>query len=153
MVKLMITMELDQSVERGDVIRQCSRLTYVPEKTDPIPNITLPYLHHVEYADADTNVVEGAIHVFLVQVVDEPEGLFWRETKLRGRGVSGSCPIVRKAIESAVRVRKEGEKVLRFILRRPPTRRHHRGITASGCPLPPPPSWGLGLFSAGASRQ
>ena len=80
----MTTMELDQSIERGDVICQCSRLTCVPEKTDPIPNITLPYLRHIKYADADTNVVEGVIHVFLVQVVDEPEGLFWRETKLRG---------------------------------------------------------------------
>jgi hypothetical protein len=53
-VNLKTTMELDQSVERGDVICQCSRLTCVPEKTDPIPNITLPYLRHVEYADADT---------------------------------------------------------------------------------------------------
>jgi hypothetical protein len=51
-------MILDQSVERGDV---ASGLTCVPEKTVPIPNFTLPYLRHVEYADAEANIVEDAV--------------------------------------------------------------------------------------------
>jgi hypothetical protein len=49
-------------------------LTCVPEKTVDIPNFTLPYLRHVEYADTEANIVKGAIRVFLVQLVNE--GLF-----------------------------------------------------------------------------
>ena len=75
-------MILDRSIERGDVICQRSGLTCVPEKTVPISNFTLPYLRHVEYADTETDIVEDAIRVFLVQLVDE--GLFGGEAKLRG---------------------------------------------------------------------
>ena len=74
-VNLKTTMKLDQSVERGDVVRPTIGLTCVPEKTIPIPDLTLPYLRDVEYADAEADIVEDAIRVFLVQLVDE--GLFW----------------------------------------------------------------------------
>ena len=48
-------------------------------------------LRHVEYADAEANVVEDAIHVSLVQLVDEC--LFWGEAKLGGvyRGLVLLC--------------------------------------------------------------
>ena len=59
-----------------------TRLTCVPEKTVPIPNFTLPYLRNVEHADTEADIVEDAIRVFLVQLVDE--GLFWGEAELRG---------------------------------------------------------------------
>ena len=58
------------------------KLTCVPKKPVPIPDLTLPYLRHVEYADAEADVVKDAIRVFLVQFIDE--GLFWGETELRG---------------------------------------------------------------------
>ena len=57
-------------------------LTCVPKKTVPVPDLTLPYFCHIEYANAEANIVEDAIRVFLVQLVDE--GLFWGEAELRG---------------------------------------------------------------------
>ena len=57
-------------------------LTCVPKKTIPVPDLTLPYLCYIEYANAEANIVEDAIRVLLVQLVDE--GLFWGETELRG---------------------------------------------------------------------
>jgi hypothetical protein len=74
--------ELDQSVERGDVVRPTNGLTCVPEKTIPIPDLTLSYLRHVEYADTEADIVKDAIREFLVQLVDE--GLFWGEAELGG---------------------------------------------------------------------
>ena len=57
-------------------------LTCVPKKAVPVPDLTLPYLCHIEYTNAEANIVEDAIRVLLVQLVDE--GLFWGETELRG---------------------------------------------------------------------
>ena len=46
--------------------------------------------------------------------VDETyEGLFWWGDRIE-KSISGSCPVVRKAVESAGRVRKEEEKALTF---------------------------------------
>lgn len=59
-----------------------SRLTCIPEKTVPISDFTLSYLCHVEHADAEANIVEDAVCVFLVELVDE--SLFWGETELGG---------------------------------------------------------------------
>jgi hypothetical protein len=61
---------------------QHSGLTCVPEETVPIPNFTLLYLRHVEHADAEANIVEDAIRIFLVQLV--VEGLFRGSAELRG---------------------------------------------------------------------
>ena len=57
-------------------------LTCVPKKAVPVPDLTLPYLCHIEYTNAEANIVEDAIRVLLVQLIDE--GLFWGETELRG---------------------------------------------------------------------
>ena len=47
-------------------------------------------LRHVEYADAEANVVEDAIHVSLVQLVDEC--LFWGKPNWEGGiGVLSCC--------------------------------------------------------------
>jgi len=52
-----------------------SGLTCVPEKTVPISDFTLSYLCHIEHANAQADIVEDAVRVFLVELVDE--GLFW----------------------------------------------------------------------------
>jgi hypothetical protein len=41
-------------------------LTCVPKKTVPIPDRTLPYLCHIEHANAEADIVEDAVRVFLV---------------------------------------------------------------------------------------
>jgi len=50
-------------------------LTYIPEKTVPISDFTLSYLCHIEHANTEANVVEDAVCVLLVELVDE--SLFW----------------------------------------------------------------------------
>jgi hypothetical protein len=54
--------------------------TCVPKKPVPIPDLALPYFCHIKHANAEADIVEDAIRVFLVQLVDE--GLFWGETEL-----------------------------------------------------------------------
>jgi hypothetical protein len=50
-------------------------LTCIPEKTVPISDLTLSYLRHVEHADTEANIVEDAVCVFFIELVDE--SLFW----------------------------------------------------------------------------
>ena len=56
-------------------------LTCIPKKAIPIPDLTLAYLRHVEYANAEADVMKDAVGVFLIELVNE--GLFWREAELR----------------------------------------------------------------------
>lgn len=56
--------------------------TCIPEKTVPISDFTLSYLCHVENANTEADIVEDAVCVFLVELVDE--SLFWGQTELRG---------------------------------------------------------------------
>ncbi len=85
-VNLKTTMTLDQKrrTHTCDTIWPVKHFkhTCVPEKTVPIPDFTLPYLCQVEYANTEANIVEDAVRVFLVELVDE--GLFWGKTELRG---------------------------------------------------------------------
>ena len=55
-------------------------LTCVPKKPVPVTSLTLPHLSHlchIEHANAEANIVEDAIRVFL------DEGPFWGETEGR----------------------------------------------------------------------
>ena len=56
-------------------IRGYGTLTCIPEKTVPISDFTLSYLRHVEHANTEANIVQDAVCVFLVELVDE--SLFW----------------------------------------------------------------------------
>jgi hypothetical protein len=50
-------------------------LTCIPEKTVPISDFTLSYLCHIKHANTEANIVEDAVCVFPVELVDE--SLFW----------------------------------------------------------------------------
>jgi hypothetical protein len=52
-----------------------ARLTCIPEKTVPISDFALSYLCHIEHANTESNIVEDAVRVFFVELVDE--SLFW----------------------------------------------------------------------------
>lgn len=58
------------------------RLTCVPKEAVPIPDLSLPDLRHVEDANAETDIVEDAVRVLLVQLVDK--SLLWGKVKLGG---------------------------------------------------------------------
>ena len=46
-------------------------LTRIPEKTVAISDFTLSYLCHFEYANTAADIVEDAVCVFFVELVDE----------------------------------------------------------------------------------
>jgi hypothetical protein len=73
-VNLKTTMILDQKrrTTRG---YSTVGLTCIPKKTVPISDFTLSYLCHIEHANTEANIVEDAVCVFLVELVDE--SLFW----------------------------------------------------------------------------
>jgi hypothetical protein len=50
-------------------------LTCIPEKTVAISDFTLSYLSHIEHANTKADIVEDAVCVFFVELVDE--SLFW----------------------------------------------------------------------------
>ena len=62
--------------------------TFVPQTAVPVPHLPLPYLRKVEDADTQTDVMQNAVRVLLVQLVRD--GLFWGKSELRwldGHGV------------------------------------------------------------------
>jgi hypothetical protein len=81
-VNLKTTMKLDQKRRMRRCHPPVLQTHPCTRENRPRPNFALPYLRHVEYADAEANIVEGEIRVFLVRLVDE--GLFWGEAELRG---------------------------------------------------------------------
>jgi len=70
-VNLKTTMILDQKRRTQEDTYSTARLTCIPEKTVPISDFTLSYLCHIEHANAEAKIVEDAVWVFLVELVDE----------------------------------------------------------------------------------
>jgi hypothetical protein len=56
---------------RGYRIQYGLGLTCIPEKTVPISDFTLSYLCHIEHANTEADIVEDAVCVFFVELVDE----------------------------------------------------------------------------------
>jgi hypothetical protein len=65
-----------KSIRRLSCPDKTTTLTCIPEETVPIPDFTFSCLCHVEYANAEADILKDAVGVFLVELVDE--GLFWR---------------------------------------------------------------------------
>lgn len=55
--------------------------TCIPQEPVPVPDLTFACLGYVKYANAEADIVEDAISIFLVELIDE--GLFWGKAKLR----------------------------------------------------------------------
>jgi hypothetical protein len=109
-VILKTTTILDQKGVKHERIQQYgldSRLTCIPEKPVPISDFTLSYLCHVEHADAEANIVEDAVCVFLVELVDE--SLFWGETELRGVYRNLVLSVQKKKVQNAGAYCEKGE--------------------------------------------
>ena len=61
--------------------------TFVPQAAVPIAHLPLPYLREVEDADTQTDIMQNAVRVLLVQLVDDR--LLGREAEVRGEDGDG----------------------------------------------------------------